>query len=371
MGALSLFLAAAGCDTGGVEGHVAHPCPPGSCCAGMCCAQPAIGTDAATLPAKPNAPGASGSAATVLAISKLYFGDTDRSGRASSSAWQTYGLNIDGKVTGWDATNVCTLASGASVCTQVDGKGGVDNSFGENIVPIILTLDDMFASDANGSIEHGGGTMLLQLDALGSSDSYSLLPGALYRAMPTEQPPRWDGTDIRDVDDVSLVGGDISKPLALLPDGYMNDRFWVGGLSSGAAYFDVQAMSGTGAFLPPIPLHHVQVAMRIAPGNGSATSGVLSGVARTADVVAWFQLWAGTISTTLCAGSAFQSIAAQFEQMSDIMADGTNEPGKQCDGISVGLGFDAVAVQLGKPAATVPIGNPCADGGVSTTSDGG
>jgi hypothetical protein len=42
---------------------------------------------------------------------------------------------------------------------------------------------------------------------------------------------------------------------------------------------------------------------------------------------------------------------SQFEQTSDIMADGTNKPAKQCDGISVGLGFDAVAVQLGKSEA--------------------
>jgi hypothetical protein len=32
------------------------------------------------------------------------------------------------------------------------------------------------------------------------------------------------------------------------------------------------------------------------------------------------------------------------------MADGSQNPGATCDGISIALGFDAVAVTLGEPA---------------------
>lgn len=369
LGVLALLLAAA-CDTGGVEGG-GPPCPPASCCTGSCGCAPLV-TDGGfgVLPPKPSAPAATTNTPTVFAISKFYFGDTDRSGHASSTAWQTFGLNIDGKVTSTNATDVCKLVSGAIPCTQLDGDNGIDNSFGANVLGAIRTLNFMYDSYANNAIKEGGGTLLIRLDGLGPSDAYSQLPGALYRATPTSQPLRWDGTDIRAVDAVSLVGGDTSKPLAVLPDGYMNGRVWVSGISSGAAYLDLQVTAGSAGsgLLPPIPLRHVQIVMQVDPGNASATSGVLSGVARTRDVIAWVQLWSGTISTSLCGGSAAMSIASQFAQMSDIMTDGTNEPGEECDGISVGLGFDAVAVQLGKAESEPPFKNPCSDGGTDATS---
>jgi len=368
---LALVLGNAGCDSVGSVEASTHACPPGACCTG-CCEVPATGTDAGKLPPRPKAPAATGSSPTVFAISKMYFGDTDRAGHASDTAWTAYGLDIDGKVTSACSTNTCTLAPFASTQAQVDGDDGIDNSFGANLLPIIVFGNSMYSTDANQQIQKGSSTLLVNLDGLGSSASYSLLPGATYRAMPATQAPKWNGTDVRNVDAVSLVGGDISKPIALMANGYMNDRVWVGGVASGTAYLDLQLTAGNGSgFLPPVPIHHLQVAMQVASGNASATSGVLSGVARTEDVVAWVALWAGAISTSLCTGSAFQSLATQMEQTSDIMADGSNEPGEQCDGISVGLGFDAVQVHLGKSEAAPPVVNPCEDGGVDAPTDGG
>jgi hypothetical protein len=50
-------------------------------------------------------------------------------------------------------------------------------------------------------------------------------------------------------------------------------------------------------------------------------------------------------------------------QASDVMTDGTNEPGQTCDGISLGLGFDAVAVHLGQVWSEPPRPQPCVDAG--------
>jgi hypothetical protein len=99
--------------------------------------------------------------------------------------------------------------------------------------------------------------------------------------------------------------------------------------------------------------------MLVDPSNASATQGVVSGIVPTQFFIAYLQSIAGSISTSLCNGSAFSSIAQQIEQASDIMQDGTNQPGVPCDAISVGLGFDATAVQLGG-AVTLPTApNPC------------
>ena len=87
------------------------------------------------------------------------------------------------------------------------------------------------------------------------------------------------------------------------------------------------------------------------------------GLLPTQPFVAYLQKVAGSISTSLCSGSAFQSIAQQIEQAQDIMSDGSNQPGAACDAISIGMGFDATAVQLGSVTTLAPTPNPCGDGG--------
>ena len=51
----------------------------------------------------------------------------------------------------------------------------------------------------------------------------------------------------------------------------------------------------------------------------------------------------------------------QIRQASDILKDGTQDPSKVCNGISIGLGFKVREVQFGNVAPFTPPGpNPCA-----------
>jgi hypothetical protein len=136
-------------------------------------------------PPDPGGPPPDGTGSTVFAISKLYYGDTDRNGTATTIAWAQYGLDLDGLVTSACATNVCTLAPGAGMVAQLDGENGIDNSFGENIIPIIVTT---FGSDApqrgNAALLAGDPTLLIALDGLGANEDASPLSEALYHALP-------------------------------------------------------------------------------------------------------------------------------------------------------------------------------------------
>ena len=96
------------------------------------------GTNCIVQPAAPSG-GSPTSAKHNYAVSKLYLGDTDRTGVTSQTAWKAFGYNLDNLVTTKNSTDVCTLAPGASKSTQADGNGGIDNSFGENILPIVIT----------------------------------------------------------------------------------------------------------------------------------------------------------------------------------------------------------------------------------------
>src|SRR5678815_3282148 len=84
----------------------------------------------------PDAPDAGPVLDTALmtfAIDSVQLGDST----ITSSAWEQFGFDIDGKLTSKTSTDVCTPSAGAPPFYQTDGIGGRDNSFGEWLVPMI------------------------------------------------------------------------------------------------------------------------------------------------------------------------------------------------------------------------------------------
>ena len=308
------------------------------------------------LPPDPGGPTPDGTGSVVLAMSHLYMGDTDRNGVPSGAAWKQYGLNLDGKITTRDSTDVCALSSGASRTTQVDGAGGIDNSWGANVLPIWLTIfGSDFSKRMNDAINRGGFTMMVRVDKLGSQDNYAPLPGSFYTGAGLQSSPTWSGNDVWPVTFDSVVGGDINQPNVVFAQGYMNARQYVGAPPVNG--LKLLPIGGVGAF---VSLSRAQITMRVAADGSSATDGMIVGVIPTEDYVLELKKVAGRISTSLCSGAAFDSIAQQIRQAQDIMIDGTNQPGVSCNGISFGWGFDAKRVQLGAVAPpSTPSGDPC------------
>jgi hypothetical protein len=69
-----------------------------------------------------------------IVASGIDFGDK------TQTDWETIGFNLDAQCTTAASTGVCTLSAGAPKSVQVDGVGGIDNSFGANICPLIDTV---------------------------------------------------------------------------------------------------------------------------------------------------------------------------------------------------------------------------------------
>ncbi len=73
---------------------------------------------------------------TVLAVNQLLFGD------GNSGQWKTFGFDIDGLVSTAQSTNLCQLNDLAVASDPYpDGNNGIDNSFGKNLLPLILDVD--------------------------------------------------------------------------------------------------------------------------------------------------------------------------------------------------------------------------------------
>lgn len=311
--------------------------------------------DPGKAPPDPGGPAPDGSGAVVLAIRKMYFGDTDRHDVAGATAWKQYGFDVDGKISDATSTDVCTLTAGAASTTQTDGASGTDNSFGENVLPLVLSVAGPDFAKRNGERLASGGapTILFVIDKLGSGASYSPLPGRVLVGAPFGSPPAWDGTDAWPIDASSLNGGDVGTPKLVFNGGYMNGRVWVG------------APPFVGTSLPllfgdevELLISAVQVAMRIS-ADGRSASGILAGVLPTNSFLAALRQIAGRVSKSLCTASALDALAQKARQASDILRDGSNMPGVPCDAISIGIGFEASIVNVGAVVTRPPPPDAC------------
>ena len=332
------------------------------------------------------------------AVHQLYLGDTDRTGITNSAAWKAYGYNLDNLVTTKTSTDVCTLTAGASKVTQADGNGGIDNSFGENILPIVITTAGSDAAQKiNTSIQDGAFTIMTYVTGFDDTASNTtsatgltglLLAGGSYADQHDGGAPTWDTTTNWPIVPTimngcspttgcgagctygSAAGACSVNPLTAatitFPTAYQAGGTFVNGspstlalnLSIGGQSLSINVHSALITFAPKAP--------------GSITDGTIAGVLITTELVSALQSVAGNISTSLCSGSAFQSIAQQIEQASDIVIDTTsgavsNSAGPMCNGISIGLGFEGTEIaaptssDIEAVSAAAP--NPCADAG--------
>jgi len=314
------------------------------------------------------------------AVHKLYLGDTDRAGIPSINAWNSFGYDLDGKVTTAASTDVCSLVAGASKQVQIDGNGGIDNSWGANIVPILETLNSTFSQTANNAIQSGAPTQLLYVVGFDSSAGNMTtatgltgvaLGGAQYSANGGTV-PSWDlnthwpiapqslscypsgGTDNCTASTDPIATADVKVPAA----------FQTGGTFSSGTPADITLSLPMGGQALALNLHDAVVTF-YPQMPGSVTNGTIAGVLNTNELIAALQQVAGQISTSLCSGSAFQSIASQIQQTSDMVINPsnmvTNPAGVTCNAISIGLGFDATEIALPTSADIAPAQPPAVD----------
>lgn len=292
-----------------------------------------------------------------FAIHTLSLGDTDRSGAPSPTAWKKYGRDIDGKTSVSTSTDHCRLKPGAPSKVKQDGDDGIDNSFGANIIPILTTAAPDLSKLANDTIKVGTFTHIIHVSGLDGDATQSTtgLKGQLFEGAKLTSPPRWDGTDEWPVlpgtlADGTLAGGSKTQ---------FNDASVKLGLFQGAAgtSFSLRLPLGDAEIVVPIDKAILSFQK---PVNGvEATGGTIAGVVNTARFNSEFLKMAGYISTTLCSASTAAQVTAQFAQASDIMSDGTNgDPTKECDAISIGIGFTATALKPPTRVAPPPVQPP-------------
>jgi hypothetical protein len=297
-------------------------------------------------------------AVNTYALHVLYLGEYDRVNHVpSTTAWKSFGMNLDGLQTTKDATNVCTLQQNAPKTNQVDGNNGIDNAFGSTILPIFQTaLSEPTPSQLEtDAIAQGTWTVQLQITGL-SDDPNQTAPGIVAQVFTSAQydngTPAFDSTTDWPVLSTSVKDGkNISSGSTMMfGDAFIENGQFVTQTAPDPLVLSL-AFSGV-----PVELHlHDATILFTHSTPNDLTSGTIAGVLDTEEFITTVAAVAGQFSTTLC-GSAFDGIAAQLRMSSDIMKDGTNNPGQTCNGLSVGIGFDAK--RIANPTKVVPPPTP-------------
>lgn len=106
-----------------------------------------------------------------------------------------------------------------------------------------------------------------------------------------------------------------------------------------------------------LSIHVATIALTLA--NDGTISGTISGVLDPTELVASVHAFASVNDNTLCTDASFIGIANYINEAADILADGTNQSGTRCTGISIGLGFHAKPVIANATVVAAPTPPVC------------
>jgi hypothetical protein len=253
---------------------------------------------------------------------------------------------------------------------QIDGAGGIDNSFGANIYDgILTTVDPASSSTIDSALASGAFTEMIDVVGLSSSPTQTAtgltaqaFAGAVFGGTPT-----WTPADNWPILTSDLTGK--TPPFTStqqFPGAYVVSGTWVSGPPGEISL----PLLLSGATLP-LTVHQAVITFEHTTPTHAA-AGIISGVLVTSELVSAIKAVAGSLAPSLCMGAALDLIVQQIEDASDILSDGTNPSGVSCDAISIGIGFTADEIAQPSSAVTVcPKPNPCDPDASVPSCDGG
>jgi hypothetical protein len=286
-----------------------------------------------------------------LVVNHFYLAQRDvSSDMPSKTAWKTIGFDIDHVCTSLDDAKAnigtCKRSPSAPQDALLDGEGCRDNNFGSQIVPLVSLVDGEFEKTSNTAVMNGVNTWLLELEDLDDDKDDPYVVGKFYKAATATSLPRFDGTDVREVDAESVNDMDIDKPKALFSQGYLADDVFVSG-DPGA--FDVslpiQGISVT------LPLSGGVLVLRLDRAHEKGELGTIAGGIAKDKIGSVL----GPIADAagVCPGDPlYTGLFKAIDDSMDLVMDAPNmqNPAVDCNAMSIGVGFTAVPVQ---PSTTV------------------
>ncbi|MCS6798122.1 MAG: hypothetical protein NZ898_06285 [Myxococcota bacterium] len=303
-------------------------------------------------------------------------------------AWRTTGFDLDGRCSYGAVPDVECRPPARGAPHVLDGEGGIDNSFGENLFPLVAVTLVGLEGQARAAQAAGDGTVVLRIRGYnGRADdprvdvtlgfAVAATPGPGGGRPPAQPifgpegprtadgqplpPPQWAGEDFFWVRDDWFVMGDENRPLV------RDDNAYVAGWRAVMALPErtellFQSSAGsvvvrlTGGFaVGTLSRDLARLEPAVVAGRWAITD-----ILQTAETVG------------ICPGSPqYEILRNQLDRIADLRATpGTGGPGVECNAISVGVRFTGYRAHWAGLAPAPPRRDACAaraDGGV----DGG
>jgi hypothetical protein len=254
----------------------------------------------------------------------------------SPNAWKKMGFDLDGQATTAQSLGTCALLQGTPRSEQVDGDDGTDNSFAENLLPLLQWTMGSDVNDAtNAVLAAGGATNVIAFDGSGT--------GTFLVAAPVASPP---GTD---AGPAAERAADVTMPELTLSHVYVAGNVVV-----------AQSGDGDGKMwlgLPPggqvplaAPITHVEIVIQLDGGAGTlagATTihGTIAGILPTDALVTAMRPYVMGEMPDATADRVDGDLN-EIAQASDIHVSQEVSPETPCDGVSFGVTFTADAVDI-------------------------
>lgn len=303
-----------------------------------------------------------------FAVDSIALGEADIGKAPSPDAWKTLGFDLDGQITNVaskdapDLAKVCKRADRAQATIHQDGERGIDNSFGKQIIKLILPFNATPSASITESIRAGTFTILLKVVGLNDDPlqtntglSSTLLVGSRFSDDPNVRPT------FTQADDWPFN----REPQIAIGGAYINQGVYVNGRRDAT----VKLLLSIGGEDLSLQINRAIISFKHDPAAGTLESGTIAGVIDTEELVNGLTSVAGRFNTDLCTGANIENVKTEIRKDSDMIADGTQDPGRTCNGISIGIGF--TAKRVGQPTKAVepaaPTADPCnptADGGI-------
>lgn len=286
---------------------------------------------------------------TVLAVDTFDFGDKG----TDTSASQKLGFNVDGLVSTAQSADLCQPVMGGSKAKiYPDGDMGIDNSFGKNILPLLLQVQSGFSDAVTNNIADGKFTMMFDFVGLtGANPSPATLTTRLYGGTDLGMPPSFDGKDCWPVAPELLKDTkDITSSTLVFDKSAITGDKWSSGPAS-VLTLTIPIATTT----IKLTIHKASMALDFAADRQSATGGVIGGVLDTEELVAEVKKAIFALQGNAgCQLLKTFGVEASMRQSSDILNDGSQNAASTCNGISIGFGFTMKPVQLGGVGPATP-----------------
>lgn len=313
------------------------------------------GGQAVGLPPAPGPAKAGSGPGVVFAMSRIFLGDTDREGNSSPDAWEEFGFNLDGIVSKGPSSTVCKPFAPESTPASVfaDGRNGIDNSLGRNALPLVQQFQAQVSEFVTAEIEKGAFTVMLHVEGLAAEADYNPLVTRLYGGADLGRAPDFASGKERWplLPELLHDPGDPRSAKIQFPESYVVGDTWVSG-----APRTVRLELLVGGNTATLEVRSALISMELSTDRATAIRGNIGGVVATEALIEEVRKIAGQRDPTFCdpEDPTFNIVADKIRGFSDVMQDGTQDPARTCDGLSVGIGFEMRRVELGDVAEPEP-----------------